>query len=414
VTRLRVLMVNKFLYPRGGAELAMLELSRRLEQAGAECLFFGMRDPRNPPELDSPHLPEAVDFERPSGLREPLRAGARMLYSTSARRGIERLLATERVDVAHLHNIYHQLSPSILGPLRAAGIPVVMTAHDYKLVCPVYTLLSHGGVCTRCVGGSYRHAVARRCLRGSLPGSAMVALESRVHRSLGVYRNGVDVFAAPSRYMERMLVAGGYPAERISVVPNSTDIPAAAPGPAGDSILFAGRLSAEKGVDVLLEAAAGTGIRVRIAGDGPEREPLERLAAARGARAEFLGRIDRPRLEQEFARARAVVLPSVWPENAPLVVLEAMAHGRPVIASSIGGIPELVRDGGTGLLVAPGDVRELRDAMIRLTGDGGLAAELGLAGRRRVEAEHAPAAHVQRTLALYARARDTASERAAA
>ncbi len=402
----RVLMVNKFQYAKGGAELYMYGLADMLGREGVDVRYFGMRHRRNVASATSDHYVSEVDFEQPPPGIGRLRVAARAVYSVEARRRMSALLADQPpIDVAHLHNVYHQLSPSILPPLHRAGIPVVMTVHDYKLVCPVYTLTSHGEICERCVGGHFQNAVRLRCNRGSLAGSVLVAGETWLHRSLRLWEHGVDVFVTPSSYLRDKLIAGGYPAERVVAVPNFVDPDRfrAHPEPGG-YFLYLGRLSHEKGVETLIEAVAGTTLELRIAGEGPERERLEATAAQAGARVEFLGHRSGDHLEQLVAGARAVVVPSRWPENCPLVVLEAMAAAKPLIASRVGGIPELVRDGEEALLVPHGEVEPLRQAMLRLDGSDELAATLGVSGRRRVEALYGPARHLESVAGAYRQA----------
>jgi glycosyltransferase involved in cell wall biosynthesis len=280
-----------------------------------------------------------------------------------------------------------------------------MTVHDYKLVCPVYTLVSHGEMCERCVGGHFQNAVRLRCNRGSLAGSALVAGETWLHRALRLWEHGVDVFVTPSSYLREKLIAGGYPADRVVHVPNFVDPERfrASPEP-GDYFLYLGRLSHEKGVETLIEATAGTPLELRIAGEGPERERLEAMAASSGARVEFLGHRSGDDLERLVAGARAIVVPSRWPENCPLVVLEAMAAAKPLVASRVGGIPELSRDGEEALLVPHGEVAPLREAMLRLQGSDELARRLGGAGRQRVEDLYGPARHLESVAAAYRQA----------
>ncbi|MDX6496061.1 MAG: hypothetical protein QOE17_2047 [Gaiellales bacterium] len=402
----RVLMVNKFQYAKGGAELYMYGLASLLEREGVDVRYFGMRHPRNVDSDTSRHYVSEIDFEQPPPGIGRLRVAARAVYSVEARRRMSGLIAgLPAIDVAHLHNVYHQLSPSILAPLHRAGIPVVMTVHDYKLVCPVYTLVSHGEMCERCVGGHFQNAVRLRCNRGSLAGSALVAGETWLHRTLRLWEHGVDVFVTPSSYLREKLIAGGYPADRVVHVPNFVDPERfrASPEPGG-YFLYLGRLSHEKGVETLIEATAGTPLELRIAGDGPERERLEAMAARSGARVEFLGHRSGDDLERLVAGARAIVVPSRWPENCPLVVLEAMAAAKPLVASRVGGIPELSRDGEEALLVPHGEVAPLREAMLRLQGSDDLARRLGGAGRRRVEDLYGPARHLESVAAAYRQA----------
>ncbi len=221
------------------------------------------------------------------------------------------------------------------------------------------------------------------------------------------------MFITPSSYLRDRLVAGGYPPERVVAVPNFVDPDefVAADGP-GEGFLYLGRLSHEKGVETLIEAAAGTDATITIAGDGPERARLEALAAASGAHVEFTGHVPPDRVRELTAAARAVVVPSRWPENCPLVVLEAMASRRPVIASSVGGIPELVRDGREGLLVPPGAAGALRAAIDRLHGDPELAVAMGRAGRERAELRFAPQSHIDTIQSIYDRARTHTPEAA--
>ncbi|HEV8155699.1 MAG TPA: glycosyltransferase family 4 protein, partial [Gaiellales bacterium] len=247
-------MVNKFLHEKGGAELYMYRLAGLLEDRDVTVRYFGMRHPRNLPSPTERWYVSQVDFENPRTVRERMRVAGRMVYSTQARSRLGGLLAAEsRFDIAHLHNIYHQLSPSLLAPLRAAGVPVVMTVHDYKLVCPVYTLTSHGTMCERCVGGSFQNAVRLRCERGSLPGSALVAGETWLHRRLRLWDRGIDLFVTPSSYMRDKLLAGGYPADRVIAVPNVVDPDQFTPSQEpGSHMLYLGRLSHEKGVETLI------------------------------------------------------------------------------------------------------------------------------------------------------------------
>jgi glycosyltransferase involved in cell wall biosynthesis len=399
----RVLMVNKFHYPRGGAEHYMFRLAGLLKQRGTEVDYFAMRDARNLPCPTDRYFVSEVSFEQPpQGLSGRIGMAGRMVYSREARSKMGRLLADRTPDLAHVHNIYHQLSPSLLAPLRRRGVPVVMTVHDFKLVCPVYSLLSHGEICERCVGNGFGPAVRHRCNRGSLSGSLLVAGETWAHRRLGLYRAGVDVFITPSAFARDRLITGGYPAERIVVVPNCVVADDYHPlHRAGDHALYVGRLSREKGVEVLVRAAAASGARVKMVGDGPLRPTLERMIAESGADVELLGFRSGEELSAAVQAASAVVMPSICHDNCPLAVIEAMAWGKPVIGSRVGGIPELVRDGEEGVLVPHGDTAALGAAMLRLQEDPELAERMGRAGRARVEAHYDAGPHYRAVAAAY-------------
>jgi glycosyltransferase involved in cell wall biosynthesis len=401
---MRILHVNKFLHRRGGAEGYMLDVAELQEKAGHEVAFFGMEHPRNPPLPYQAHFPGQVDLEPPPpGMRRRAAAAARMVWSPASRRGIGEVVRAFRPDVAHVHNIYHQLSPSVLGPLAAAGVPIVMTVHDYKLICPSYLLLDHGQPCEACIGGNFAHAMLRRCKDDSLGASAILALETSVHRLTRAY-GPVRLFLCPSRFLAGRLAAGRVYPERLRVLNNFVDALAVTPkAAAGGELLYSGRLWPEKGVDLLIEALGllGGGARLDVAGDGPERSRLEALARSHApGRVRFHGFVPREQL-QEFLRAASVaVLPSRSHENQPLSVLEAFAAGVPVVATDRGGLPELVSD-RCGAIVPPDDAAALAAALGELLADSKRAFALGRAARAMVEEQFAPERHLRELEARY-------------
>ena len=404
---MRVLHVNKYLYRRGGAESYMQALASLQRDAGHEVAFFGMDHPENEPQVYERHFPAYLELEPPPpSLGGKVGGFGRMVWSTSARRGIEAVVADFRPDVVHLHNTYHHLSPSILGPLARRRIPAVMTLHDYKLACPTYRFLDKGEVCQACLGGHFTQAVRRRCKDGSLASSAAMAAELAIHTALRAYRH-VQLFVCPSRFMAgRMAAAGVFP-DRLRWVPHFV-LPTPERGvETPDSVVFAGRLSPEKGVDTLIEAIGRVDARVRldVAGDGPDRRRLEGLAARAGERrVRFLGRVDAATVDSLVTDAVAVVLPSRWYENQPLIVLEAFARGVPVVASDLGGTPELVRHGTDGFLVPPDDPAALASALQALLDDPARARAMGKAARERAVTDFAPDVHLARIDAVYAEA----------
>jgi len=400
----RVLHVNKYLYRRGGAESYMQELAALQSDAGNEVGFFGMDHPENDPQPFASHFPSYLELEPPpASIVGKVRGFGRMVWSASARRGMAEVVDEFRPDVVHLHNVYHHLSPSVLSPLARRRIPTVMTLHDYKLACPTYRFLDKGEVCQACLGGHFTQAVRRRCKDGSLGSSAAMATELALHTGFGVY-NHVQVLLCPSRFMVgRMAAAGVFP-ERLRWLPHFVVPAPEARGPRG-RIVFAGRLSAEKGVDTLISAVgrAGPGVRLDVAGDGPDRQRLEQLAktATADGQVQFVGRLEQKEVGDLIAAATAVALPSRWYENQPMIVLEAFARGVPVVASDIGGIPELIRHGLDGLLVGPGDVDGLAGALSSLVGDRTRAERMGRAARERAGVEFAPRLHLDRLAAAY-------------
>ena len=405
---MRILQVNKFLYRRGGAESYLLDLVELQLRSGHEVAFFGMDHPENPPQRYQAHLPRLVQLEPPPrGVAARAAVVARMVWSTSSRRGIEAVVRSFQPDVVHLHNIYHHLSPSILRPLAERGIPTVMTLHDYKLACPSYQFMDHGKVCEACLDGHFRHAVQRRCKDGSLGASTVLAFESALHRAFGAY-DSIGLFISPSRFLaDRMAKAGVHPC-RMHVLNNFVHARAVTPKRSpGGNVAFAGRLSYEKGVDVLIEAVSrlGPGVELDIAGDGPERSGLEALAAARApGRVRFHGRLPKERALDLVRSAAVLALPSRWYENQPMVVLEAFACGVPVVTSNLGGLPELVDPGQDGLVVPANDPEALAGALAHVVEDPDRGFAMGQAARAKALEGFTAERHLERLEALYRKA----------
>jgi len=408
---MRVLQVNKFLWQSGGPERYMAEVAELLEAQGHEVAFFAMQHPRNPPSPLDRHFVSEISYRNTSfwyKLRTAARTVGKTVYSLESKRKIQALLSEYRPDLAHLHVISRQISPSILPVLKRFGVPVVQTVHNAELVCPAAHLYveRRRQVCNRCLDGGYYHAVVDRCVQGSLAASALMAAAQYAHRRTGIFERHIDLFIAPSRFLAEKLAEGGIPSEKIRHLPNFIDLRRFTPvNEMGRYALFLGRLSPEKGLLTLLEAAAlAREVPLMIVGEGPQREELQRLAERQDLRhVTFAGYLDGEELLERIRQAAMVVLPSQCYENCPMVIYEAGAVGRPVVASRIGGIPELVEDGQTGFLVESGDAQRLADRMLQLYRAPELCRDMGHEGRRRIEA--ICAAHPDRLTAIYHEAR---------
>lgn len=400
---MRILLANKFFYDHGGPESVLFATRELLAAHGHDVIDFAMHHPANRPSPYAEYFAPYRDLRsiRPS----PGTASAALNFidSREAARCLRRLVRDHRPDVAHLHSINHQLTPSVVRVLRDEGVPVVMTLHDYKLVCPAYTLRAGGAICERCSGGRFYRATTARC-RGLARGMLLSAESYVQHKLLRSY-DGVRLFLSPSRFMADKFREMGfrYPVE---VLPNPA-VSATDAGPraatAREGFLFVGRIAEEKGVRTLCEAAAHARVDLRIVGDGPALPGLVRFANRAGI--ELLGRRAPAEAQTLMRQARAVVVPSEWYENQPMVVLEAFATGTPVIGARLGGIPELVRDGETGLLHHPGDIADLA-SKLRWAADHPAEMEAMGERARAVAAGLAPERHYERLMRIYERILD--------
>lgn len=386
---MRILLVNKFHYRKGGAETYYLTVGSELERMGHEVAYFSMRHPDNLPcEWDK----YFVTQREYNNVKNPLKAardGMALIYSPEAKRNFQALCEEFRPDVVHLNNVHRQITLSILDApyLRENKVPVFYTAHDYVTVCPGYLMLDGDGrVCDACLeDGRYRHCIEGRCVKGSRAKSALAAMEASFNRAHKSNRR-IDRVIAPSRFMRSKLIEGGWPEGKVVFLQNFADdaiIDRAANAGADATdrenpyLLFFGRLSVEKGVDTLLRAfdaalpSLPQDMRLVVVGDGPDAADFKALASSLGcaSRIEFAGYQTGGALQSYVERASLAIASSRWRENMPYSIVEAFAAGTPVIGTNIGGIPELVDEGKTGFICDPGDVQSMADAISRGTGE---------------------------------------------
>lgn len=360
---MKILQVNKFFHLNGGSERYFFDVSAALEQAGHEVVHFSMTHPKNVPSPYAEYFVDQIEFGEG---KRTLRKAAHFLYSTEAEKKITALVRATRPDVAHLHNIAHQLTPSIIRALKREGVPVVQTLHDYQLICPNYLLFTKGSPCERCHKQKYWQAIVNNCVQDSKVASALSAAEMTLHNVLlKSYEQGVQQFIAPSRFLHDTLVRWGWDKKQVTYLPHFVEKHRAANTKKKNQVLFIGRLTKEKGVHVLVEAARGLkNVDVLFAGTGPEESALQQIIEQEKlTHCRLLGFQDTAALDQLIQESRAVVVPSIWFENAPMVVYESLALGTPVIASNRGGLPELIQEGKNGVLFEPGDAKTLATAI---------------------------------------------------
>jgi glycosyltransferase involved in cell wall biosynthesis len=318
------------------------------------------------------------------------------LWSSRAADELSGLIQAFSPDVIHVHNTLPLISPSIYWAADSAGVPVVQTLHNFRLMCLSALYLREGKVCEDCVGHLPWRGIVHKCYRGSVAASAVLAGMLGLHRSLGTYRNKVTRYIALNDFCRNKFIEGGLPAKLIVVKPNFVDAPAPQALPRR-GILFVGRLSVEKGVESLVNAAALLPVaQLRVVGDGPQAALLDGVQGITK-----LGALSGEAVQHEMNSAVALVIPSIWYENFPRTIVEAFAAGLPVIASRIGALAELVSDGETGLLFEPGNAQDLASKMDWALAHSEQMAEMGRRARAKYEAEFTAEQNYAQLIGIY-------------
>lgn len=345
---MKILLVNKFHYPHGGADLYYLELGQRLEQLGHEVAYFAMKHPKNLPSPWSKYFIPYLDFSEVKN--DPIlavRLVMRMVWSFEAKRQLKRLLREFKPDIAHVHNIYHHISPSILPVFRKQRIRTVMTAHDFKLIGPHYKLPPEKHLADR-----FFYTISKRTMKNSLFASIAIVLETAIHRVCRVYRKNVDTVFASSEFVVNMLKEyAGFRRSQVVKLPLGVAQADFVEFPDRRGMIYAGRLSEGKGLDWLVQTWRERNIAepLTLVGSGPLEPKLKKMA--KGLPIFFTGALSHKEALDRIARSRCLIAPSTYPETFGLSVVEALSLGTPVISSNTGALPERVRHGYNGYLV---------------------------------------------------------------
>lgn len=404
---MRILHINKFLWFCGGVERYMFDVADLSTKEGHEIGYFSMADERNIPCDQSEYFVPNLDYKNTS-LIQKLKLGKtileRTLYSSEVKESLARLLREFKPDVAHIHLIYHHLSPSVLDALREANVPVVQTVHDFKLICPNYRLHIPGdhALCTRCVSGNYTHCIRNQCLNDSYLASALVAAEMTLHKRKRYYEEGVDRFICPSDFVREQLEKSSIPNEKLVHLRHYIDLDEYTPGEDRENYLvFVGRLVPEKGILTLLRAMAKLPeLQLKVVGDGPLEAECKALIAVQGLlNVDLMGFRPREEMVPILANSIGLIFPSECHETCGLIAWEAHALEQPVIAASIGGIPESITEGVDGLLFEPGNIDSLVEKIKWLVDNPDPARKMGKSGAARVR--EACNAHYDGLLKIY-------------
>jgi glycosyltransferase involved in cell wall biosynthesis len=377
-------LYNQYRSQVGGEEVVVQNIVDMMQRRGSQTKLIT----RNSKDLEKALLAKIKVFW--SGM-----------YSFSAHKEMIELIQIDPPDIVHAHNLYPLFSASVLAACRQAGIPTIMMLHNYSLTCPNWAHLYDGEICERCEGGREFYCILKNC-RNDIFESIGYAMRSAVARKFQLFHKNVTMFIALTPFAKRRLVNAGFAEDRIFVLPNMVHAPDFPTDPAqGEYIAYVGRVDPVKGVDTLSLAARITKLPVRVAGTGTIMGEVDKKAPAN---LEFLGKLDRNQLGSFYRKARFMVVPSKWFEVCPMVILEAFSYGLPVIASRIGGLPELVQHGHTGLLFETGDAEDLASKMMGLWNDPNLCQKMGSAGRSKVLKEHSEDIYYHRLTKIYQKA----------
>jgi glycosyltransferase involved in cell wall biosynthesis len=401
---MKILAVNKFYYLYGGADRFFLDTNELLRRKGHEVIPFAMSHEKNLSTPYAGYFVSPIHFFDAKRRSRPWKIVGRVLYSLEAKRKISSLLKKTRPDLAHLHNIAHQLSPSILQPLKALGLPVVQTLHDYKLICPTYSLLSKGELCERCKGGRFYHAALERCNRGSLAASALNSVEMYLHHAVLKLYDQVDRFIAVSRFLRTKIIEFGVAPERVVHIPNFVDLDAWSPKKErGEYIVYFGRLVEMKGLSTLIRAMKHVKkVNLLVIGEGDLKDRLLAEADSEGlSHVRFLGYRSGTELASLVGQGLFTIVPSEWYEPSPQTIKESFAAGRPVIGARIGGIPELIEDGVDGVLFTPGNSEDLAEKIDSMLRNRSRLEAMGAAARKKAEEQFHPDRHYEGLMNLY-------------
>lgn len=405
---MKILHVNKFFDLHGGAEVYLHTLMQVQRARGHEVHIFATKSDKNIPSADSKNFVERFQMDKKEGLAKDAQKALAYLWNKEAEQAMEKMLDEMKPDVVHVHNIYHHLSTSVLAPIRKRKIPCVQTLHDYKLACPNYRMFTQGSPCERCKGGKYLNAVKFQCLASGFLPNMLAALEMGMTKTRQSYEKTVRLFLCPSRFMQEKMQDWGEPASKLRYLPNPTDFPAEPAPRGGGYLLYAGRLSPEKGLEGFIRAIATLPeLSLKIAGRGPEEARLRALVKELEVNhIEFLGFRAPAELATIRRLAEAAVLPTLSYENASGVLLEALAEGIPCLATRIGGNPELVEDGVQGYLVKPGDQADwVRILKLFMATSKERREKMGEKGREKIRASRTWEIHAGKMEELYKEAK---------
>ena len=362
---MKILMVNKYLYFKGGAETYALKVAQYLQNEGHELQFFGMNSKKNMVSNNLGLYTQEMDFH--NSKMERYLYPFKIIYSFEAKRKIKKIINDFKPDIIHLNNINFQLTPSIIEMAYKMEIPVVQTVHDYQMICPNHLLFNKNGICEKCLKGSKWNCAKYKCIHDSEVKSIIGSIEGILYTKILKTYKKISKFICPSYFLEsKLLEASEIYKDKTIAIHNYIELKKLEHYDKEDYVLFFGRLSEEKGLNIFLEACKELkDIKFKVAGTGP----LQDLCKKVSPNVEYVGFKTGKELEQLIAKAKFSVYPSIWYENCPLSILESESLGTPVITANYGGMKELVENEKTGIFIDKINKMSLKNAILALYND---------------------------------------------
>lgn len=372
---MKILLINKFFYIKGGSETYFFGLKKMLQDNGHEVIEFSMKDEKNFKSDYEKYFVENINYEDSSKVRK-IKNALKLIYSREAYKKLCRLIEDTKPDIAHVNLIYHQLTPSVFHALKKYNIPIVFTAHDYKAICPNYKLFSNNQICTKCIKGAFYNCAINKCQKNSVLFSTLLTIEAYYHKLIRSY-DLADCIICPSNFMFEQLAAGGFDKKKLIYLPNfitndfqsEINIETKLLEADNNTILYYGRLSREKGIDLLLDVkkVINRAFILKIIGVGPEEARLkQRVERENIKNVRFLGFKKGMELAHEIRSSKATVIPSVWHEVFGLTIIESYSTGTPVIGSNLGGIPENIKENQTGVIFEYDNIESLKNSISKM------------------------------------------------
>lgn len=398
---MKVLLVNKFHYLKGGSEKYYLELAKLLKEKGHEVAFFSMQDKKNIKTDCKEYFVKPIDLNNGSKLK-----AFEVIYSKKNRKQMEYALDDFKPDIVHLNNFQRQLSESVVEAVVEKNIPIIFTAHDIQATCPAITMIDNNkNICEKCMGGKYLNCVKKKCNKGSTLKSLIGAIEGKYYRNKKVYTKKINRIITPSEFYKEKLIQDGISQDKINTIHNfinleEYNIPISDEGYA----LYIGRLSKEKGILNLVQAFEKINQgRLYIAGEGQEKENILKFIEEKKLqdKIKLLGFLNKEQVKEKIAHSRFIVVPSIWYENCPYSIMETLAIGKPVIGSRIGGIPELIKENENGLLYKFDDIDDLSKKMKKLFEDKELAKKMGQTAKLNAQNEFDKEIYYENIIKIY-------------